>query len=133
MGKEKTSKEKAVFTCLIICIVALLIGILGILFMPNIKEWFHPYPQSRTFNENDSNITINKDDDFTIQFKSNGEKIGQGWNLLSSELGTGLLSVLEGNYGKDYQTWRFYGQFKGETILSFQKDDQTKTFKVRVK
>ena len=136
MDKQKISREKAFVITITICIVAMLIGIAGIILMPNIKGLFHKSstnenPKSYVFSENDTAIAVKADDEFEIRFKSYGEPEGQGWNLLSN-YDRGNLTLMEGVYKPSYQVWKFYGKGKGTTPLHFQKGNAIKDFTVTV-
>lgn len=134
MDKPNISKEKAFFISIGIVSVALLIGILVVLFMPNIKGLFHKYPnpKSYSFAENDKLIEININDEFEIRFNlPAGTKVGEGWVMLS-RFNQRVLFVEEGDYEPNYQVWKFYGRQKGEVTLTFQKGDLTKEFLVKV-
>jgi hypothetical protein len=129
-------KEKVVLTGIAICTVAMLGGVLGVLFMPNIKEWFHKpsrasNPTYRMFTENDTNISVNWNDEFEVRFRLNGEKEGEGWSLQSG-FDRNRLSIMEGGYGSTFQSWKFYAKAGGTTTLYFQKGDQTKDFMIKV-
>jgi len=130
---NKISREKAFLIAMSIAIVALLIGILGVLFIPNIKGLFHkeePSTKSYEFTENDSNIEINQYDMFDIRFASSG--VGDGWNLVSS-YDRSTLSLMEGDFKPNFQVWEFYGKAKGTVELTFLKGNIKKNFNVTVK
>lgn len=137
MDKQKISREKAFVITITICIVAMLIGIAGIILMPNIKGLFHKSstnenPKSYVFSENDTAIAVKADDEFEIRFKSyGGVEEGEGWGLLSN-YSQDTLSLMEGAYDSGIQVWKFYGKAKGTTPLSFQKGNTTKDFTVTV-
>jgi hypothetical protein len=136
VDKPKISREKAFVITISICIVALLIGIFGILLMPNIKGLFHKdsnvNPHSYVFTENDNAVSVKAGDDFEIRFKSyGGVEEGEGWGLLSN-YSQDTLSLMEGAYESGIQVWKFYGKAKGTTPLSFQKGNTTKEFTVTI-
>ena len=136
MDKQKISREKAFVITITICIVAMLIGIAGVLLMPNIKGLFHKSstnenPKSYVFSENDKTVSIKTDDEFEIRFVSHGEPEGQGWTLLSN-YDRSNLTLMEGVYKPGYQAWKFYGTTKGMTILHFEKGNATKDFIVTI-